>query len=108
MYMPTMRADDVVYASRLDELGYLGASIEHYKTWSSRIIIELFLMFFSTNRNTDTRKNKCRNQLTDTQKKLDEATAENSSLKQYIQKLEKAKDEDKVNDNQFTEKRTSL
>ncbi|HFP7927841.1 TPA: DNA-directed RNA polymerase subunit omega, partial [Enterococcus faecium] len=35
----------------------------------------------------------CRNQLTDTQKKLDEATAENSSLKQYIQKLEKAKDE---------------
>ncbi|BDP84015.1 hypothetical protein EfmAA610_12250 [Enterococcus faecium] len=28
MYMPTMRADDVVYASRLDELGYLGASIE--------------------------------------------------------------------------------
>ncbi|HAQ1453195.1 TPA: DNA-directed RNA polymerase subunit omega, partial [Enterococcus faecium] len=32
-------------------------------------------------------------QLTDTQKKLDEATAENSSLKQYIQKLEKAKDE---------------
>lgn len=44
--MPTMRADDVVYASRLDELGYLGASIEHYKTWSSRIIIELFLMFF--------------------------------------------------------------
>ncbi|EEV55302.1 DUF6056 family protein, partial [Enterococcus faecium] len=47
MYMPTMRADDVVYASRLDELGYLGASIEHYKTWSSRIIIELFLMFFS-------------------------------------------------------------
>ncbi|BDP73389.1 hypothetical protein EfmAA96_11740 [Enterococcus faecium] len=43
MYMPTMRADDVVYASRLDELGYLGASIEHYKTWSSRIIIELFL-----------------------------------------------------------------
>ncbi|WP_338351258.1 hypothetical protein [Enterococcus faecium] len=24
MYMPTMRADDVVYASRLDELGYLG------------------------------------------------------------------------------------
>lgn len=49
--------------------------------------------FESTNRNTDTRKNKCRNQLTDTQKKLDEATAENSSLKQYIQKLEKAKDE---------------
>ncbi len=47
MYMPTMRADDVVYASRLDELGYLGASIEHYKRWSSRIIIELFLMFFS-------------------------------------------------------------
>ncbi|HFM6921794.1 TPA: DNA-directed RNA polymerase subunit omega, partial [Enterococcus faecium] len=32
-------------------------------------------------------------QLTDTQKKLDEATAENSSWKQYIQKLEKAKDE---------------
>ncbi|BDP57021.1 hypothetical protein EfmJHP36_15000 [Enterococcus faecium] len=28
MYMPTMRADDVVYASRLDELGYLGASIK--------------------------------------------------------------------------------
>lgn len=47
MYMPTIRADDMVYASRLDKLGYLGASIEHYKTWSSRIIVELFLMFFS-------------------------------------------------------------
>lgn len=32
-------------------------------------------------------------QLADTQKKLDEATAENRSLKQYIQKLEKAKGE---------------
>ena len=32
-------------------------------------------------------------QLADTQKKLDEATAENTSLKQYIQKLEKAKGE---------------
>ncbi|EGP5300989.1 hypothetical protein EAC14_07380, partial [Enterococcus faecium] len=41
MYMPTIRADDLAYASRLDKLGYLGASIEHYKTWSSRIIVEL-------------------------------------------------------------------
>lgn len=47
MYMPTVRADDLVYVNRLDKLGYLGASIEHYKTWSSRVIIELFLMFFS-------------------------------------------------------------
>lgn len=47
MYMPTIRADDLAYASRLDKFGYLGASIEHYKTWSSRIIVELFLMFFS-------------------------------------------------------------
>ncbi|MDK8205493.1 DUF6056 family protein [Enterococcus faecalis] len=46
MYMPTVRADDLVYVNRLDKLGYLGASIEHYKTWSSRVIIELFLMFF--------------------------------------------------------------
>lgn len=45
--MPTVRADDLVYVNRLDKLGYLGASIEHYKTWSSRVIIELFLMFFS-------------------------------------------------------------
>lgn len=47
MYMPTVRADDLVYINRLDKLGYFGASIEHYKTWSSRVIIELFLMFFS-------------------------------------------------------------
>lgn len=45
--MPSVRADDLIYAERLDKFGYLGASIEHYKTWSSRIIIELFLMFFS-------------------------------------------------------------
>lgn len=47
LYMPSFRADDLVYSNRLDQLGYLGASIEHYKTWSSRIIIELFMMFFS-------------------------------------------------------------
>lgn len=46
LYMPSFRADDLVYSNRLDQLGYLGASIEHYKTWSSRIIIELFMMFF--------------------------------------------------------------
>ncbi len=49
--------------------------------------------FEPTNHNTYTRKTNVETQLTDTQKKLDEATAENSSLKQYIQKLEKAKDE---------------
>lgn len=47
LYMPSFRADDLVYSNRLDQLGYLGASIEHYKTWSSRMIIELFMMFFS-------------------------------------------------------------
>jgi hypothetical protein len=46
-YMPTVRADDLFYAKRLSQFGYLGASADHYKTWSSRIIIELFLMFFS-------------------------------------------------------------
>lgn len=46
-YMPTVRSDDLVYAERLDKWGYLGASLDHYRTWSSRIIIELFLMFFS-------------------------------------------------------------
>ncbi len=47
LYMPTIRYDDLVYFNRLNEMGYLGASIDHYNTWSSRIIIELFLMFLS-------------------------------------------------------------
>jgi hypothetical protein len=46
-YMPTIRSDDLVYADRLNKWGYLGASLNHYRTWSSRLIIEFFLMFFS-------------------------------------------------------------
>lgn len=47
LYMPTIRSDDLVYLDRVNNLGYIGASLEHYRTWSSRILIELFLMFFS-------------------------------------------------------------
>ena len=47
LYMPTNRSDDINYLTRVNSMGYIGASIEHYKNWSSRIIIEVFLMFFS-------------------------------------------------------------
>lgn len=47
LFMPTNRSDDLVYLHRVNNMGYIGASIDHYKNWSSRIIIEFFLMFFS-------------------------------------------------------------
>ena len=47
LYLPTMRSDDIVYLNRVNDMGYIGASIDHYFHWSSRIIIEFILMFFS-------------------------------------------------------------
>lgn len=47
LFMSTASGDDLTYLNRLNSLGYIKASVEHYNTWSSRIIIEAVLMFFS-------------------------------------------------------------
>lgn len=44
-FMPTFKGDDLAYLNRLNKIGYTSASLDHYKTWSSRILIELILMF---------------------------------------------------------------
>lgn len=47
LYMPEIRSDDIVYINRLNSMGFLNSSIDHYKNWSSRLIIEFFLMLLS-------------------------------------------------------------
>lgn len=47
LYMPEIRSDDIVYINRSNGMGLLASSIDHYKNWSSRLIIEFFLMLLS-------------------------------------------------------------
>lgn len=46
-FMPDALGDDVTYLNRLNKFGYIGAGIDHYMGWSSRIIIEMVLMFLA-------------------------------------------------------------
>lgn len=47
LFMAELIGDDPSYLDRLNTLGYVEASIDHFKNWSSRILIEAALMFFS-------------------------------------------------------------
>ncbi|MFS7398510.1 DUF6056 family protein [Carnobacterium maltaromaticum] len=46
-FMTTFKADDLVYLQRVSEMGYIQASIKNYNNWSSRMVIEFFLMFLT-------------------------------------------------------------
>lgn len=46
-FMTIFKADDLAYLKSLSEIGYIQSSIRNYNNWSSRIVIEFFLMFLS-------------------------------------------------------------
>lgn len=46
-FMSNFGGDDIVFLNRVNDFGYIKASIDYYNNWSSRTVIELLLMFFS-------------------------------------------------------------
>ncbi|MFD1466116.1 DUF6056 family protein [Lapidilactobacillus mulanensis] len=49
LYVPTLKNDDLGYIHRANTMGYWGATVDHYHSWSSRLVIEFFVMFFAKN-----------------------------------------------------------